>query len=104
MKTKELQEKTIEIIDSKMDEVLKREARIIDRFSISLPKWAREMSVGVRLTFLRELAQESKDLDLKRGLAEIDNLRVVISELLDIKKRIRGLQWKTESAWTLFLF
>lgn len=91
MTYKEFKTKSIDIIDERIEELFKRECDIIERLSYSLPEDMRNMTTGVRMMQFREMSIREDDPGMRRDLNEIDNLRFIIKELVDMRNKIRKL-------------
>lgn len=91
MTYREMQNKSIETIDKRIEELLANKNAIIRRLSYALPEWMRNMTTGVRMMELRYIADRDGDCEMKKDLMAIDNLRQTIKELVDIRKQISSL-------------
>lgn len=91
MTYKEMQKRSIEVVDKKIEELLDKKNAIIERLSYSLPVYMRNMTTGVRMMEFRYIADKDDNYEMKRDLMEIDDLRRMIREMMNVRDGIRKL-------------
>lgn len=89
---KKAYERSIDIIDQKIEEIRKRKMGIFRKLCYKLPEDDRiNMSIGTRILELKKIAFRDNDSEMKLDLLDIDELDAMLAVLKDVKTEMESL-------------